>query len=48
MVITALNAFQDTKKNRMDSGSLDIFDNTRVYASLVMGTTIDRYSNVRF
>jgi len=42
MVITALNAFQDTKKNRMDSGSLDIFDNTRVHASLAMDITIDR------
>jgi hypothetical protein len=48
MVITALNAFQDTKKNHMDFGSLDIFDNTRVHASLALGTTIDRYSNVGF
>jgi len=48
MVITALNAFQDTKKNHVNFGSLDIFDNTRVHASLVMSTTIDRYSIVRF
>jgi len=25
MVITALNAFQDTKKNQMDFGSLEYF-----------------------
>jgi hypothetical protein len=42
MVITALNAFQDTKKNHMGFGSLDFFDNTRVHASLAMDITIDR------
>jgi hypothetical protein len=42
MVITALNAFQDTKKNHMDFGSLDIFDNPLVHASLAMDITIDR------
>ena len=44
MVITALNAFQDTKKSHMDLGSLDYFYNTRVHASSAMGTTIDQTS----
>jgi len=41
MVITALNAFQDTKKITWILDLWTFFDNTRVHVSLAMGTTID-------
>ena len=41
MVITALNAFQDTKKkDHMDFVSFDNFDNTRVQEGLAIGLII--------